>query len=169
MSVLTKLSDKAYWSMRKAMVKEACKSEDMSIACVAKRHKISPSTLWQWCKMDLGPNQMKWLLEKSNKIRGKRKTANNEARIANFPAPVPDPAAKHILAVKTLNKPWDKKKARIAAEQAIAIPACLAALEVDKVLHKFIPTVTIQLDAQGKFIKYEVHGEVNVRVSALVK
>lgn len=188
MSVLTKLSDKAYWSMRKAMVQEVYKSEDHSIACVANKHKVSPSTLWKWCNEDLGPNQRKWLIEKSHAIRGQRMSENKKVQKASSPAavPVPDPAP--------MNKPWDKKKARIAAEHAIALPGALKALgiseevtDVRSVVHATVKpqldgvpvkvlelihghrkqygaTVVINIDEQGKFIKYEVTGDASVQV-----
>jgi hypothetical protein len=200
-SVLTKLSDKAYWRMRKAMVKEVYDSETHSIKCVAERHKISPSTLWGWVHQDLGPNQIKWLLEKSHKIRGQRisesaagtliKDLKNEMKgimtVAKITAP------KH--------KPWSKKKARIAAEQAAALPGAMKAMGItedaptfrDLVQETHISkdlrgtpkeptiqpkvvstlygnrkqvgaTIVINLDDQGKFIKYEVTGDASVQV-----
>ena len=205
MSVLTKLSDKAYWAMRKAMVKEVYKSETLTISDVAIKHKISPSTLWKWCQEDLGPTQINKLTSKSHAIRGKRITAKSKPVVTAAalkkdmkiilaqPRPV---TAADIMAIKAKNKPWDKKKARIKAEQAIAIPACMAALGISeetpsirsivhaptvnpqlagvpiKVLEQVLhgnrkqcgATVIINLDEQGKFIKYEVTGDASVQV-----
>ena len=85
MSPLTSLSDKAYTSMRKAMVKEVYNSETMSIKDVAERHRVSPSTLWGWCHADLGPSQIKWLVNRCNSLRAKRAKAQNKTRCTDEP------------------------------------------------------------------------------------
>ena len=198
-SVLTKLSLKSYWAMRKAMVKEVYDSEDKSIKCVAKIHKVNPTTLWNWCNQDLGPNQLKWLLEKSHKIRNahisKKSVISQKKEMKDIKGPTKIAAPK--------NKPWDLKKKRIAEEQA-ALPGALKALGISEdtptfrdVVHpptvnpkdlcdtpqdptlqpKVVSplslhgnrkqtgaTIVINLDDQGKFLKYEVTGDASVQV-----
>lgn len=197
MSVLTKLSDSAYWAMRKEMVQEVYKSETMTIADVARRHKISPSTLWKWCNEDLGPNQIKWLIEQSNKIRGQRISAKSKPTDAAIKKdmknimfnPAKDPALKvKPRAVvgdprqKPMNKPWDKKKARALLVPSTSPNVPPGTLEVHQDIRSLIQsaptvkptlpvgrkllgaTVVLNLDEHGKFIKYEVTGDVSVQV-----
>lgn len=170
MSVLTKLSESRYNSLRKELVQKVYKSDSLTISAVAERHKISKSTLWKWCLEDLGPNQYKWLIEKSNKIRGERISKS------------------HTQFIPIKNKPWDKKKARIAAEQAQAIPDVMKAMGISEetpnvrsivqsapTVKPTLPTlptnrkllgatVILNLDEHGKFLKYEVTGDVSVQV-----
>lgn len=181
MSVLTKLSDKAYWAMRKAMVNEIYKSENLTMFDVALKHKISPSTLWKWCQADLGPTQIKKLTTKCHAIRGERISARL-AKSTSFPRPV---TAADILAIdtKVKNKPWDKKKARALLVPSTSPNNPPGTLEVHQprpdirsliqspTVKPTLPTgrkqgasVVINLDEHGKFIKYEVTGDTSVQV-----
>lgn len=179
MSVLTKLSDSAYWAMRKAMVQEVYKSETLTISEVAVKHKISPSTLWKWCNEDLGPNQIKWLIEQSHKIRGQRISAKKIG--------ISDAAVKKDMKAIMMpkNKPWDKKKARALLVPSTSPNNPPGTFEVHqprpdiRSLIQSAPTVkptlntgrkllgatvVLNIDEHGKFLKYEVTGDVSVQV-----
>jgi hypothetical protein len=204
---ISALSDKEYFKLRKQVVSQVNKSSNQTIADVAVENHIGTSTLWGWCMEDLGPNQFKWVKERSQKLATQRAVATRAAKKSTptFSNPVPVPAAQ----VPHKNKPWDKKKAREqspehqatvkAAFEAIMgqvppAPKTLGELmkreQINhvKTPHKELmeklakkccktqdaccketsaintPAVAINLDSNGKFISYNVTGEVNVLV-----
>jgi transposase-like protein len=189
MSVLTKLSDKAYLAMRKAMVQEVYKSETLTISEVAAKHKIHPSTLGKWCNKDLGPNQLKWLIEQSHKIRGQR-ISNKKKNTTTAPKVIKTTKTNKQDTTTSKNKPWAKKKARIESAQTMSILDALKDMGITNDEYDYddvidirgvfnaptvkptLPisrkllgaTVIINLDEYGKFIKYEVTGDVSVQV-----
>ena len=190
---VSSLSDFEYSKLRRKLVATVNKSDSQTIKDVAGQHNISHSTLWSWCVEDLGPNQFKWLQERSRELRGKRISKS----LSSQPSPTPcmnkqkeaerilnapnmnDKAKQALLLIKGItlapkNKPWDKKKAREAHQATIQAaynavmdptPTLVKSVTLPSVLRKTLgPHVTINLSPDGKLVKYEVTGDVNVVV-----
>ena len=200
------LSDKEYFKLRNKAVRQVNTSSNQTIADVAIEFRIGTSTLWGWCVEDLGPNQFKWVKERSQKLATQRAVAT---RAAKKSTPVTVESLKEDAKHFPKNKPWDKKKAKLnSPEHQATVQAAFDAImgqvppapktlgelmkreQINhvKTPHKELmeklakkcckesnaccketsaintPAVAINLDSNGKFISYNVTGEVNVLV-----
>ena len=186
------LSDREYKKLRRQAVDQVLQSKTQTIKDVAAEKNLSHTTLWGWVQEDAGPNQLKWLTQRSHEIRGQRISKSQEQQEGRLNH-LTFPTSQVTVPAVPKNKPWDKKKAKgyvpaylkpavqalkkskplhwTKEQEAAAVknvdptPTMVKSITLPSALRKTLgPHVTINLSPDGKLVKYEVTGDVNVVV-----